>query len=368
MSAVPAMNLDGEQDATAWLSMLPPAPFGGDDSALRDWLAGKPWHDGAFGVDPGWKPDIQEMLMIRAEIEADRATALAGTAGYGFSVYDQNAAAKAEEAFKFLDRACEQAGVIVNSEANQIDDEQVADLRRLQENAWEAEKLLKAAGPAVITSVAEAFEAVFGRSTGAIDPLLAVGKAVRQVCALDPESTIDPKLVPLTQAVLAGFTGRSSSAVNQPHPADAVARFKSAATSLGMDYSPFTFAAPLRRALEQAISLSDLYALDLAGEKGDEPERLPDLRGMPHPECRISTDGLLVRAAVLSRIHLPATAMMEALIEMRLAQAWRFTDQFGPVKPDFCDRFIEAPGTAIRDLLEDSQTEKKMQTEAFEPA
>jgi len=337
-----------DRDATAWLSLLPPAPHSSDPALIRSWLEGKCWHKGAFGIETDWHPDPQELLMIRAEIEQDRAAAPAGTAGYDFAVYAEGADALADEAFAWLESACNEAGIVLDPPT--ADPELVQRYQVLHQDPWKFEIESKRRSDAEKEAIRDAYYRAFPATKEEMDLSRALTKAIRDVNQSFDVNDPDHHLTDLARTVL-GLERHGPAAVGKASGLELLLR---ASAGAGLVRTGLVASPELELAIRQAVALADLYTADLREELGEEPSSIVDYRGMLSPEHRIAVEDMLVRASIIAldwKAGLPIQALKEAMIEMRLAQAWRLSDQ--PVPRGFTAAFIANPNLALADLLEE---------------
>lgn len=347
-----------DHDATAWLALLQPAPASSDPAELKLWIEGEPWHPGAFGINPGWAPDRQELLMIRAELEQDRATAPSGTAGYSFNVYPAEAADRADRAFTWLARACDKAQIVLSSEAA-LDPALRQTLDDMVRDPWRSEQKCAALAAPIQRAIMAAYLRAHPEEKGEIDAKKAISRAVRDIKSVAPDALMSSPFAELAGIVLSavanGSVDKATSAPSEP-PHKAALRL--AMTEMGLSLDAFEVTAELENAIRQALALSQLYLEDLEQSCGPEPEETSDYRGMLSPACRIAPHDVLCRALVIAtawKTELPVAALAEAVLEMRMAQAWRMIKEGEVFPPSFCDLFLAEPQLALEDLLDDAR-------------
>lgn len=357
-------NAGFDQDATAWLALLFPAPVSADPVLIKGWIEGEVWHKGGFGLSLGWRPDAQELLMIRAEIEQDRETAPAGNAGYQFSVYPPEAVPNADKAFAWLDQACADAEIIFSDEA-ELSPQMREAHESMTRDQFAFQKKCSALPPPLIRAITEAYLKAHPEEKGEIDSRKAVSRAIHDIASVPIDDLMRSRFADLARTVLNPASGQDHlSALNaasqeKPHRA----ALRAALQDCGVDMNKLVISPELDLAIKQTIALADLYAADMQEVSGSEPTQLVDYRGMLSPTRRIATEDVVRRVAEICcswRSQLPVAALADALIEMRHAQAWRLAQDEG-LSFNFCDVFLEHPSWPISDLIEEAKEVAKKQ-------
>lgn len=352
-----------DQDATAWIALLPPAPVTSDPALIKRWIEGSPWHKGAFGIDPGWLPDSQELLMIRAEIEQDRESAPASTAGYNFGVYPDDAAANADKAFTWLNEACEKAQIVLGG-PTELDADLRAALDDMIRDPFRFQKKCGALKPAQLNAITAAYLRAHPEEQGALDHKRAVARSVHDLSSVPADDLLSSPFAELALTLLPAVANSSidAAAATGPQEKPHLQMFREALGHVGVDLDVTVISPEFDLALRQTIALAGLYQADMEAERGQEPETPADFRGMLSPENRISVEDVLHRAAVIAcswKVQVPVAALGEALLEMRLAQAWRMIEPGEALPSGFCDMFLQSPHLALADLLDDVRMNAK---------